>query len=204
MSLKLARFAPLSGVVFLVLIAVVLFAFPESPDPDASTVRVVAYWHDHRTALLWQQLIGALAAVALIWFGGSLREAIHKAEGGGRLGALALAGATVAGIGGLLFSGIALAAADTVGEVPAEVTQTLSVLENDLFFPFTGGLFVMMIAAALASLYWGVLPKWLGWVAVVIAIAAFTPWTGFWAFVAFFLWVGVVGVWLFARQPSTS
>jgi hypothetical protein len=203
MSPKLGRLAPLAGVLFLVLMALVFFAFPQTPDPDASPAKVLAFWHDHRTSQLWAAWVAGLASVALIWFGASLREMIEGADGGRRLGGLALVGAAIAGLGGLLFSGIGFTAADTAGKVPAEVTLTLNVMNNELFMPLAGGLVVMLAATALASLYWGVLPKWFGWITLVLAVVILTPW-GFFGFLATVLWVGIVGGWLYVKDSRAA
>jgi len=199
MSPKLEKFAPLSGVVFLILMAVVILALSnDSPDLDDSAGRILAYWRDHKNQQLVAGLLGGLASIALIWFGGSLRKAIDGVGGGSRLGGLALVGAAVAGAGGLLISNMAFVTADSIGKVPAEATLTLNALCAELFLPLTGGMFVMLAATALATLYWGILPKWFGWVTAVIALVMLTP-VGFIGFLATILWAGVVGVWLFVR-----
>ena len=48
-------------------------------------------------------------------------------------------------------------------------------LSNDFFFPFEIGLVVFALCTGLAIIASGALPKWLGWVMVVIGIVAFTP-----------------------------
>ena len=48
-------------------------------------------------------------------------------------------------------------------------------LSNDFFFPFEIGLIVFALCTGLAIIASGALPKWLGWVMVVIGVVAFTP-----------------------------
>ena len=45
---------------------------------------------------------------------------------------------------------------------PLTVTQTLSVLSEDFFFPFLAGIAVFMFATGICVLRHGGLPRWLG------------------------------------------
>jgi hypothetical protein len=196
---RLERFAPLTGVAFLIL-AVVAFVIPgDTPSSDDSTAKVVAYWKDNDTEQMISATLVALAALALIWFGGSLRRVIVRAEGGdGRLAALAFAGTVVAGVGLLAFASFAFVAADTVGDVPGQVTQTLGILSDEFFFPLAAGFVLMLLASGLAIVRTAVLPAWLGWLAILLAIAGITP-IGFFAFLAAILLIAGLGVVFFLR-----
>ena len=201
-SRTLERLAPLAGVLFLAL-AVAAFLLPgEAPGADESTAEVVEFWTDKDTENVISAILGALAGVALVWFGGSLRDAIARAEGGtGRLAALTFAGTVIAGVGLMTNSAIQFAAAESAGEVPDEVTQALAVLWLGFFFPLSGGFALMVLASGLAALRTGVLPRWLGWIQVVAAILFFTP-AGFFLFLATIAWVAAVGVLLFRRTEA--
>jgi len=83
--------------------------------------------------------------------------------------------------------------------VPPEVTQTISVLYAELFFPFIGGIALMLLATGVAGLRYGVLPKWLAIVTLVLGVVAVSP-IGFFVFIAALLWVAVVGVLLFQAE----
>lgn len=200
---RLERFAPLTGVAFLVLIAGLFFT-PETPSSDDPAAEMVSFWADHSTLQMWIAAIAALAAVTLVWFGGSLRRAILRAEGGdGRLAALAFAGTVVAAVGILLFSGFGFTAAQTVNKVPAEVTQTITVLGNEFFFPLAAGILLLFLASALAILRHRVLPQWLGWVTLALAVLLLTP-IGWLAFPGVALWAGLVGILLFIRGDTAQ
>ena len=66
-------------------------------------------------------------------------------------------------------------AADTAGDVAPQVTQTLSVLQADFFFPLAVGAGVFLLANGLAILRTGALQSWLGWVAVVLGVVGNQP-----------------------------
>lgn len=196
------RFAPLAGVAFLALAVAAFAVGGETPDVEDSTAKVVAYWNEHDADRIVSAVLGGFAAVALVWFGGSLRRVVFGAEGGdGRLAALAFAGAVIAAVGLLLFAGFSFAAADTVGDVPGEVTQTLSVLSNDFFFPLAGGIALMLLASGVAFIRTRVVPGWLGWLTLVLGFGALTP-VGFFVFLAAILWIAGLGVAFYVRAKD--
>jgi hypothetical protein len=199
----LERFAPLSGVLFLLLIIVGPFILTgETPDVDDSTRDVVDFWSDNDTQVIIGSILGTLAAVSLVWFGGVLRTTLRAAEGGtGRLSAVAFGGTLIAAVGILLFASLEFAAADSVNDVPPQVTQTLSVMDSEMFFIAVGGVIVMLLSTAVLTLTTGALPRWLGWAAIVILIVSFTP-AGFIGFLAFLLWVAVVGIVIYRAQEA--
>jgi hypothetical protein len=199
-----ARYAPLSGVlaVALLVVATIVTGF-DSVDSNDSTKKVIDFWTDNDGQQIAGAFIGALAAVPLLWFLGSLRSALRRAEGDtGRLSAIAYAGGIVLVAFAVVDSSLQFAVAESVGDVPPGVTQTLSVLYNDFFLGFPVGLGTLLLASSLAILRTGVLPAWLGWVALVLGIVSLTP-IGFFAFFVVLAWIAVVSVLLFRQQAPT-
>jgi hypothetical protein len=202
MATRVERLAPLTGPAFLILVAATFGVSGDTPSSDDSTAKIVLFWQDNDTQQITTAFLGGLAALLLVWFAGSLRRAISRAEGGdGRLAAVAFAGAAIAAVGLLIFSGLTFAAADTAGDVPPTVTHTLTVLNNTLFFPLTGGFALLLLASGVAFLRTRVLPSWLGWISIVIGILILTP-LGFFALLATVLWVGALGVVLYLRDAA--
>lgn len=196
------RAAPLAGVGFTALLVASFMIAGETPDREDSTAQVVAYWTENDGQQIMGAVLAGFASVFLVWFGSSLRGAILRAEGGdGRLAVIAFAGSVMAAVGALLFAGLSFAAADSVGDVPGEVTQTIGVLNEELFFPLAGGIALMMIASGLAFIRTRMLPVWLGWLTLVIGLAAMTP-VGFFAFLATIAWVAAIGIVLYMRQSE--
>ena len=81
-----------------------------------------------------------------------------------------------------------IGSAKTIG-----TTQVLNVLDNSDFIPAAAGLGVLVLGAGLSAVRHGGLPRWLGWIGVVIGILAFTP-AGFFAFLASGIWIAVVSI----------
>jgi hypothetical protein len=200
----LARFAPLAGVVWFIAVVVALFSGNESPDTDASTREVVEYWTKHDSAEITFTIVGAIASIFLVWFAGSLRSALWRSEGGsGRLSALSFGGAVILATGFVTTLGFEFAAADSAGDVPAQVTQTLSVLNSDFFFPMVIGNFVFLFAAGLAIVRFRGLPAWLGWVALVIGVLSITP-VGYIGLGLGVIWVLIASILLFLRGDAPA
>jgi hypothetical protein len=104
----------------------------------------------------------------------------------------------------LVDGALQFAAADSVGDVPAEVTQSLSVLYNDFFLGFPIGFGTLMLATGLVLLRTRVLPMWLGWFALVLGIAAFLGPVGFFAFLVFLIWAVITSVMLYQRGEPVA
>jgi hypothetical protein len=199
------RYAPLSGLLFVALVVVsIIVTGGDSVDSDDSTQKVVEFWTSNDSEQIAGALLGALALVPFLWFLGSLRKVLRTAEGGtGRLSAVAFAGGIVLAAGAAADASIQFAAADSADKVPPGVTQALSVLYSDFFLVFPVGVAPLMLATALVILRTRVLPVWLGWVALVVGIVAVTP-AGFFAFLVVLVWVAVVSVLLFQREPRPT
>jgi hypothetical protein len=107
------------------------------------------------------------------------------------------------GVGLASIFGFVFAAAQTAGDVPAEVTHTLSVLSELFFIPFAVGLLVALLATAVILRHGGPLPRWLGFIALGIAIVFLTL-ASLGAAIASAVWVMCVSVLLLLReQPAT-
>ena len=204
----LERLAPLSGVAFVVLFIAAFLISGETPDVDDPVDEVRSYWTDNDAENIWSAGFVLWGSVLAIWFGASLRTALRRAEGEpGRLSGLVFAGWSVFAVGALAFAGFGFAAADVADEadVGDEVIQTLSILNSDFFPILTGGLAVAMLASAVAVLRHGGIPRWLGYVALLLGITAVTP-IGFFSFLVSGIWVVIVSVLLYrdAGAPTTG
>ena len=190
-------FAPLTGVLFVVLVVVAVIVGGETPDADDGIGKVVAYWSDNDGKAIASAIIAAYSAVFFLWFAGTLRAVLAAAEGPPtRLASTAWGGAILVTVGWSILIAATFVAADTAGDVAPQVTQTLSVLQADFFFPLAVGAGVFLLANGLAILRTGALQSWIGWVAVVLGVAAISP-VGFFAIVLMLVWILVVSVVLF-------
>jgi hypothetical protein len=191
----------LMGVLFVVL-AIVAFAIGgETPDVDDSAQEIVSFYVDNDAE---QQIAGALlglACVAFLFFLGSLRRALRAAAGDeGGLSTVVVVGGVMIAVGASIFAGLTFTLGDAADDLPRSATLALNALNSDMFITVAVGTAVFNLGLALAVLRHGGLPRPLGWLALVVGIAAVTP-AGFFAFLA----TGIVVVWAsiaLTRQPA--
>lgn len=203
---RLERLAPLSGVVFFVLIVVSIFVNSGStPDASSSAAKISAYYLAHRSDIQTGDIIIVISAVFLVWFTASLRSAVWQVEGGaGRLASLILAGGILVAGGVWIMLGLDFAIADQIKSAhlaPVQV-KTLFVLSNDVFFPLLGGFGLLMLASGIGVIRTRALPVAFGWVALLFGLVCFSP-IGFFAILASIIWIVVVSILLYVRSGRT-
>jgi hypothetical protein len=178
----------------------------ETPDATDSRREVVSFYLDNDSDQAFAGALLALGSVALLFFLGSLRQALRAAEGDeGGLSTVALLGGLMIAVGASIFAGISFTLGDAADDLPGSAIMALNALNSDLFFPMAVGTAVFNLGLALAVLRHGGLPRPLGWVALVIGIAGVTP-LGFFAFLATaitIVWASVVLAQRAAAGPGT-
>lgn len=200
-----SRLAPLTGVLFAVLAVVGAFSnSTESPEANAHPAKVLAYYVGHRSAIETSAILFALAFLVLVLFAGSLRSYLRRTAAAEGLGSLVLAGAVMMNVGALVGTSIEYGIAHNLHSFTPQELHTLNFLSNELFLPVIAGGFVFGVCAGLAILRGAELPKWLGWVAIVIGIAAIIPPVSFPALLAFLVWSIVVSILMYRRLGSPA
>jgi hypothetical protein len=200
----LERYAPLTGLAFFILAFVSFILSNDSPDSDDGPVKVISYWSSHDSKEIASAIVATFAVLFLVWFMASVRSAILRVEGGsGRLATLTFAGGVIAATALVVSNAFEFATAESVGDVPPTVTQTLSVIYADFWFPIVLGFGLMMLAAGLAGIRYGWLPAWAAWVTIVLGVLSFTP-IGFFALLATIIWIGVVSIVLFLGESRAA
>ncbi len=203
MNRGIERFAPLTGVVGIILVIVGFLVQGQGPGVDASAREVVDFYTSNGTAVMIGAMIVVLGAVFLVYFGATLRKALAAASGeGAMLPGVALAGFAILATGMAIDSTILFAAADGAGDIPSSSLQTLNALYSDDFLPLVLGTLIYLSASGIAAVRTGALPKWLGWVAIALCVIAATP-AGFVAFIGSAVWVLIVSITLFRRGSVT-
>lgn len=199
------RLFPLSGIAFVVLaVGTIVGIGGNTPGTGASASELASFYGDHA---LRQTLGGFLLAASVpfvLFFGIGLATAIAARPVGGLTawGYVLLAG-TILVAGAVLlaaFAHVALAnGADE--EISPAALQALNSLDGNTWMAFNPGLGVMMLGAAGVLISARVL-SWLGWIALVVGLAAFVPFADFFALLATLLWIAVTGVILARRAGS--
>ena len=198
----IARFAPLTGVLFLVLAVVSFVLGGDPPDSEKAPPEVVEYWDDGKQ--IASAIIATYAALALVWFAGSVRDAIARVEpGASRLASISFGGAVICAAGLCVNNAIQFATAETAGEISPEGTQALSALFENFYFPMAAGMALFLVAAGIAAVRHGAFDKRLGWIAIVIGVLAVTP-AGFAGFIGSLVWIGIAGVVLYRKTDPVG
>ena len=194
MAQRWERWASLTGAVFAILLVVSFVVSGETPGADDSVQDVVSFYSENESQVTISAILSGLSAVFFLFFVGSLGSVLRSAEEAtAGLSAVARAGGAVAAVGLLIFAGLMFTLGDAADTLEPEATQTLNALNADLFFPLAGGLATFLFATGLVAVRRRALPGWLGWAALVIAVATFTP-LGFFSFLAFIAWVLVASL----------
>jgi hypothetical protein len=201
---RLARYAPLTGVLFVVLVVLAVIIGGETPDNGDSVREIGRFWRDHDTEQIWSSAIGAWGTLFFVWFAASLRSALRKVEeGSARLSTLCFGGAIVGATGLLTALGINFAIADGADDLSGAALKTLTVLSNGFFLPIAVGYAVFFIAAGIVAVRFAVLPVWLAWFTIVLGIVCITP-VGFFALLVGMVWILVVSVMLYRREAGPA
>lgn len=153
-----------------------------------------------------------VASAALIWFAGSLRAALRRAEGGaGRLSAVAF-GAAVAHAA-VLVTGATLGAAAVFEladyQKSPETARAIYSIGGTLALLGSSAPFGAMLAAAsVVALRTGVLPSWLAWPGAVVGVLMALGWL-IWPIAVFghmlaLLWTLVTSIILVRRAQEST
>ncbi len=174
-------------------------ATPSEPGFVADAGSIATFYKENVDGVLASQTLYFVATLFLLWFVGALYALLRRAEGpDGHTAVVALAGG-VAGSAMLLAAGAANAVgalrADERGEIAPDVATVLWDLSAVLFgLAAPMGMAVLVLAVAVAALRNGALPRWFGVLSVPLGLALAIPPINHVAIIAFFFWVGIVGV----------
>lgn len=201
----LERAAPLTGVAFVVLGIVGGLLAYTGPDFLGPPPEIVAHYEENPGRVQAGAALAIWAVPFLLWFLGSLYRALREEEGDrGRLSVVAFGGGA-AGAAVLLVAGTAaLAAGARAGEegtIGADLATGLFDVGGFLYGAAAPLAFSVTVGAtALLVLRTGAFAPWFGWASAVLAVALFALPISWAAFPAFFAWVLIVSLWLYAGR----
>ena len=199
-----ARLVPLAGVAMVVLVVIAFIVGGETPDGDDPIREVVSFYLDNDTDQIVAAAFLLWGTAAFLLFASGLWRVLRNAETERRgASSLVLVGAAIFAVGTTIFAGITFTLGDFADDVGPQAIQALNALNSDLFAPLALGVFTFLIGAGASIIATAALPKWVGWVAVVLGVAAITP-LGFFAFLALGLWILIVSVLIFLRGGTPA
>jgi hypothetical protein len=202
----LGRWAPLTGIVFAVLLFVGAMISGNTPDSDASAQKAVSYFTAHRGSQQTSFYLIAYSIVFGLFFAAALRSYLRARTSEDGLIALGFAGMIVLGTSAAVAAGMTFAASDVPGKVAPAAEQALNVVSDDVFVGMLIGTCVFLIGFGLAIVRSvnAVLPRWLGWVALPLGVAAASPIGWIPLIFALPLWTLIVSVLMFMRQEAPA
>ena len=164
------RWLGLAGLVFVVLLVVAIASVPMI-NSTSSAAKVFHNIHSHKGAYNIAVFMTGLAVVEGLFFFFYLREYLCDVAANRRLATIGYAGVILFAAPGGVSAGIQFSMVDAVGHVSGSVLQTLNVLSSDLTFIMgAAGAMVFLFASGVAILRNGPLPKWVGWLAIVLGV----------------------------------
>jgi hypothetical protein len=196
--------APLTGVAFIVVLFIGFIVGGEPPGADDPVQEIVEHYDDNKDAVMFGALLQAIAAAFLVFFAAYLRKVLRAAEGeGGVLSAVVLVGASVVAVGASIDATISFALAEAVDDVDPAAVQALQALWDNDFMPLALGTGLFLLASGISVVRHGALPKWLGWIAILLGIVSFTP-IGFAGAIGAAVWILIVSVMLAMRARPAA
>jgi hypothetical protein len=212
MGRQLERWAPLGGIIFVLLMFTGTFFVADVPDPDSSQQKIADYLtdSDNHTRNLIGAYIWVVGALTFLWFAAHLRSVLRAAEGGTGLLSNIAFGA------GVIYSALMMTSAVSFGAVAYAIglrDATVSEVDIVRVLPqfawmilllgagFAG--IVVILTSCILSFQTGVLPRWLAWLGVVMAILLLFD-VLYVNIVPFLVWVLAASIVLLMRREETA
>jgi hypothetical protein len=191
---------PLAGVGFVVLVIVSFIVQGEPKSADEPVNEIVDFYLDNKDSIYVAQVIGLIAGLLLIVFGAYLSNVLRAAdEGAWPLALLPLIGLVIMDVGFAIDGTILIALAEAADDIEPTSVQTLQALWDNDFLPIALGGMLFLFSFGIAVVRSGALPRWLGWVAIVLGIVALIPPIGFAAFIGIGVVILIVSIMLAMR-----
>jgi hypothetical protein len=205
--MRLPRFAPLTGIAFVVLLVIGFGPVGGStPGSDDTGAKVATYYHTHQSKQITAIILVLLAVLFFAFFVVALRDYLRDSGGGNFWPTVAMVGGIVSIAG--FFLALVIHAALLQGahdKISLTAMQALNELDNLDFFAFATPLAILMFGIGGSIVKAGAqLPKWLGWGALVLGILYFAGPVGFLAFLLTGVWIIVASVLMYQRNAAAT
>jgi hypothetical protein len=196
---------PLLGVAFLALLIISFIIGGEPKDASHPPDEIRQWYLDNKDSAELAAFLGTVAAALLIFFAGYLRKVLSGPEGeGGMLPILVLIGASIVAVGGAIDNMLFFATAERADDISAGSVQTIQAIWDNDFLPLVLGVLVFNWAVGLSVLRSAVLPRWMGWAAVVFGVITLAGPIGFVGAIGAALWILVSSIMLSVRARGTN
>jgi hypothetical protein len=205
---NLSRFAPLAGVLAVVLwiLGIVILDTTDDPDEDAAPAAYLDYYNDESQQILVGGILFLFGTVAFLWFVAQLRARLGPTSPGA---AAAFAGGIATAVCLLLLPTPDMTAAlrgdEDSTELSGEAAQVFNNMADMFFIGAELSAVLLVGAVGVLAIRTRVFPRWLGWISLLIALVLLIPPIG-WAALIFAvpLWTLAVSVLLFLRPGAEA
>ena len=193
---------PLTGGGFVLLGIISFIVGGEPKSADEPVGEIVDYYVDNKDSIQASAFIGVAATLLLVFFGAYLRRVLRAAAPEGEiLSLVSFLGLVVVAVGFAIDTTILIALSEAADDIDPVAVQSLQALWDNDFVPLVLGVLMFLWATGLAVIRTGALPKWLGWVMVVLGVLGLTP-IGFAAAIGAAILVLVLSILLSVRARS--
>lgn len=195
------RLGGISGILFVILAVPSFLSAPDTPVATSGSQDVIDYFNGRQDGILTNNgLLLIFAAFFFLWFLSMLHGVLQDAEGEG------YGFSSVLLAGGLLFIALVLAGAAVEIVYPATLARFdnfqqdaqlgfLSLALSGWMYRFAFvGMAALIAATSVVVLKSGVLPRWLGWAGLLVALVALLRFLGPLSAWLTLLWVVAVSV----------
>ena len=182
-----------TGLGFIVLLIISIFVTGEPKGADEGPAAVAEWYSDNKDAAEFGAFISVVAGGFLIFFGAYLRKVLEPGAGL-MLSILPLIGIAIVATGAAIDGMLMFAAAEAVDDVPAPEIQTIQAIWDNDFLPFLLGVLVFNWSVGLAVLRSGVLPRWMGWAAIVLGVIGLAGPLGFFGAIGAAIWIIIASI----------
>jgi hypothetical protein len=158
---RYARYGAASGILAVILIvgSFIGLVLPNAPDLDAPGTDWAGYFTDHQSRIQVGVIVLGVGLFFFIWFLGSLRSALARAEGGeGRLASVAFAGGIVATVSLLVAATAGAVAALRPEDLDPNTTRALNDLGVAVGGPGAAGFTALFAATAIVGYRYNAVP----------------------------------------------
>ena len=195
---------PLTGVAFIVVAIIGFIVGGEPKDASHPADEIVNWYIDNKDSVEIGAFIGVAATVLLVFFGAYLRNVLRAAAGGtDMLSLVSFIGVVVVAVGFAIDATISIALAERADNIDPIAVQSLQALWDNDFAPIALGILLFLWSTGIAVIRTGALPKWIGWIMIVLGVVGLTP-IGFASFIGTAVLILVISILLAARARSAA
>jgi hypothetical protein len=207
------RWAATAGVVFFPLVVVSIALSLGAPGEKDTVQKFATYFADNgnQTKFYLSTLAGALAGILFLWFLTALRSVLLRAEGmPGPMTTMAFAGGLLLLTMQLAAGAVAVAypsAVDFFDKFGSDGRLAMALFGLSFWLAQLSGVGGTLLGAGVAAVAFrtGVLPRWLAWFTVLVAVGQLVSLVFFWPGLLGVIWVLVLaGYMLSARRPAVA